>query len=209
MTTDTNGIPRVPAGVRAGGQFMVHPRTEPATSLTTPAVEAALADYGDLDAADRLVDEADRQWRRAREAHRRGDASDNDLRAAEESLVIAIGGYPWPVDEPVVHAYAGCRPVRVGPSGRYAFYRPKPSYDEYPNRRPNPGDTAHGPVVQVAYAVDGTWYPTPARYFTDTLLEDEPARLAIDYGQNWVMDTADTAALLQYARDVATAGYAS
>ncbi|TAM93796.1 MAG: hypothetical protein EPN43_00065 [Jatrophihabitans sp.] len=165
----------------------------------------ALADFGDLEAVDRRVDEATARWREALAA-RQGDPE--ALRGAEEDLIIAAGAYPWPIDEPVVICYSGRRPVRVGPSGQYAFFRPRLEYFERPGRTTSPSQMQHGPVVQVAQNVDGAWYPTPARYFTDTLIEGSSARLAIDYGQRWALDEADTAAFRQFARDVATVGCA-
>lgn len=61
-------------------------------------------------------------------------------------------------------------------------------------------DYAHGPVVQVVQRVGDDWYPTPARHYAETLGQSVPgARLSIDYGQGWALDSADSLAHHAYA----------
>jgi hypothetical protein len=92
--------------------------------------------------------------------------------------------------------------VYVLPSGKYASYVPASAKFER-------GEA----VVQVAMlSYEGEWHPTPARHLTATLLgldgySSHPGkpftgRLAIDYGQGWILDEADTAAHVAFAAGV-------
>jgi hypothetical protein len=62
-------------------------------------------------------------------------------------------------------------------------------------------DYAHGPVVQVVQRIGTDWHPTPARHYAETLGQgtSPDQRLAIDYGQGWALDSADSLAHYAYA----------
>jgi hypothetical protein len=63
-----------------------------------------------------------------------------------------------------------------------------------------------GPVVQVVQRIAGEWHGTPARHYAATILGTaDVSRLAIDYGQGWALDEADTAAHRAYAERAVSA----
>jgi hypothetical protein len=95
---------------------------------------------------------------------------------------------PAPPDE-VVNRWI---PKTIAPSDRYGFLL-----------EGDPSD----PSVRVVQRVGDTWGPTPASWKASTLLEDpEPTQLAIDYGAGWMLDPADTNALLDFAADAVLDG---
>lgn len=89
----------------------------------------------------------------------------------------------------------GPRDVTPFPSGEYGAYVPPVMRYEKDDLRP---------TVQVAERVGDTWYPTPARYFAETV-RNLQAPLAIDFGQGWYLTLGDSRALARYARDLLAA----
>lgn len=122
-----------------------------------------------------------------------GKGADSEAHAHDHAYVIGneLGteGTRLP-EEPAPWA-----PEVVAPSGRYGYRQVEPF-----------GYERDLPVVMVVQRfADGSWGPTPARYYADTAAAVTAPRLLIDCGAGWELSEADTTGLVAYAAERAPA----
>lgn len=225
----SNDQRRQPTGTPTGGQFAGTARAEITPTLTptlrsldvdaqhsrgveaTILVELAVAENAHLEASlnllgstramdagpdpDTAVDTAvrNKHWDRVAAEFAcsgRVERAQGRLKQARAQLDADRARYPWAgSDTPVIDLHGAERPVTVAPSGRYGFYEPPETTRTSGRRR-----------VAIAQNIDGTWHPTGASYFEDTIQEHDPGcGLAIDAGQGWGIDPADAAEFVQFA----------
>ncbi|WP_251151396.1 hypothetical protein [Cellulosimicrobium sp. Marseille-Q4280] len=119
-----------------------------------------------------------------------------DLDAARVELAARLNRYPWsPAADVVVIGGGGRRPVQVAPSGAFAFYvSPASAWQRVP-------------VVQVAHqrGTPARWSPTTATYPARSLALLDRPRLYVDAPLGYGLDEADTAAAVEFAREVLAA----